>query len=109
MRSLATRTKRLSWWKKPARLKNPPLKVNSSGTVSRPGALAPWGVAVELELDPEPALLPSVCAVFESAVALALFAFSAACPGPVEAFSPPAAEAGVLELEPLELELLEPP
>ena len=90
MSLLATFTKRFMRWKKSARSKKLPLKVNSSGTLSRPGApgaVAPSaGVPEARSRDRRPRPRSRESEVFEASLAC-----SVALPAPVEAFSPPAA------------------
>ena len=89
---MATRTKRLTSWKKSARLKKSPTNSSSSGTVSRPvvvvapvasvvaaavGSTPPVEVWVSVGATPD----CSALAAFWLAVACALFADSTAVPG----------------------------
>src|SRR4051812_40260154 len=116
MRLLATCTKRLSRWKKSARLKNLPPKVKVSGTVSSPGvvpvALVPAAPVVAappptgsppdlaaVEVAVSPALSPLCCTACALPVAAALLADSVALPKLLAAGAPPAATGGCELLE----------
>src|SRR4051812_4380245 len=109
MRLLATCTKRLSRWKKSARLKNFPPKVKVSGPVSSPGTplVAPAAVALAeppptgsppdleaVEVAVCPGLSPLCCTAWALPVAAALLADSVALPKLLAAGVPPAATGG---------------